>query len=300
MRSTAGTTRARLDPGRVRVEVGAAKVAITLLLVAGATVLGFWALWPYLYLECRRLEPARIAVIFLGDALALAWFVRLAFNHAIPGRAHFRPLRPSTKFGWALLLSAAAGLAVDLGFTLHQMNVEQDQYRNAQPAVAEVLDARRGEMPARTRYHFTVQFRDAEGVLRRTELETWRSMKKGWLHGTSSELIAQLQSGGVDRLPIRYDRAWPLRAWIEGVGPNDDSLAWFSLVVIVFQAISLLAGTVNFAFALQKQALKGRVPWWHDMHEAIPMSMEAGLMIFAGLVSRGWEWTTLAGVPWSP
>ena len=284
-------------PRKVVVDDNPRKVITVVLSGVLLSLAGFWAFWPYLESECRRIPPLTVGAIFLSDLLALAWFVRFALRHASRKRLQYRPVRLKTAFGWALMGSCMLGLCVDLLTTLNYMRVEEDQYRSGERVVAKVLRMRKAAKPARTRYQLAVEFRDRDGTLVRAELETWKSKKKGWLEGTSSELIGQLLAGRISELPIRYHRDWPQRAWIEGIGPHGDSIAWFSITVICFQAIFILAGTVPFLTELQRHARSGRVPWWHDLHDVIPLSVEGAFMLFSGLLHRGWEWTTLNNAP---
>lgn len=274
-------------------EVQPVKSAVALLAVLGLSIAGYLAFWPYLRDEYPRFELWKVVLLFLSDTIALLWFLWAIAKYVTGKGAPRRTIFPHTGFGWGLLVAAIIGIGLDLAMTLYQMHVEQSQYQNGQPTVADVLRATKAAKPARTRYRFMVRFRDSNGSVCETELETSDSKEKGWLHGTSDKLISQLQSGRVKQLPIRYDRSWPQRAWIEGIGPDEDSLLWFSLVVICFQAIFLVAGTCNFIMEMRKYVRKGRIPWWHDLHDLIPQSVEAALMLFSGLIYQSWSWTPL-------
>ena len=271
-------SQAELDRQLLLVRLGCLVVAIAL----GA---GLWFGLPYLTIEHHRLEPWKAIGIWTGDLMALFWFARFAFVHAVLGRPLVSTFTPDRRRTFKLIMFAGvAALLVDLGLTLYLMWDERAGYTRSQPAMAQLTALQVIKRPAATWYEFDCNFTDATGISHHAHLRI-----QAWKHILPSRLPPEVAKAlgaaptARPSIPIRYDPRFPVRAWVENNGWDDDNrLYWFSLFTLFIQA----AVTGLFLLLLRPRMFYGDMPWWSDIYKALPLASEAFLLLMMGLIDR--------------
>src|SRR5262249_47086522 len=128
-------------------------VRLGCLIVAAALGSGLWLGLPYLTIEHHRLEPWKALGVWSGDLMALLWFARFAFVHAVLGRPLVSTFTPDRRRTFKLImLAGAAALLIDLSLTLYLMWDERAGYARAQPAMVQVTALQVYKRPAATWY----------------------------------------------------------------------------------------------------------------------------------------------------
>jgi hypothetical protein len=255
--------------------------------VAGAAIIavGIWANWPYLAVEHQRLESWKIAGLLIGDVMGLLWFSRFAFSHAVSGD----PLVPVPVSNGRrnLRLITFAGLVailIDLGFTLFLMRDERDGYARGKVAEAQVIAIQEHRRPDATGYELDCRFKDEAGQPHEAHLRVLAEH-----HVLPSALppaaVRVLSGRGEEQgsIPIRYDAQFPARAWIDGLGWDDENgIYWFSL------GTSALQGGVIavFLLSLGRHSGGGMWPWWWDTYKVLPLVAETFCLLMMGLIDR--------------
>jgi hypothetical protein len=273
------TSTSATDDARVRL-VRFSCVAVLVLLW-----LGIWAFLPALIIEHRRIEHWKLLGLWAGDAVALLWFLRFAFVHALLGE----PLthkpdaigrRQFTRFAVAIALA----LLSDLGFTLYIMHGEREAYHRGRVVEAQVLSMHTHLRAKATWYSMDAEFRDLTGA---------RHVAHVRVHAENHILPEDLppetaralstQPPGLRSFQIRYDPVFPARAWVDGTGWDDGNrLYWFSLLTLFFQAIT----TALFLLMIHTHSRAGYWPWWRDTYKAIPLIAQAFWMFATGTIDR--------------
>lgn len=253
--------------------------------VAGALAVGLWANWPYLDVEHRRLEAWQIAGLWAGDVMGLLWFLRFAFTYAALGE----PLAPvpvsdGRRRLRLLALAGVAALLIDLAFSFYLMGQEREGYARGKLANAQVTALKVHERPAATGYDLDCSFRDQAGMAHQAHMRVLAPH-----HRLPSALppevvrVLEARGEGPKVIRIRYDPRLPARAWIDGLGWEDENgLYWFSVGTACLQA---------GAIAIFLLVLKGRTtgdtwPWWWDTYKALPLAAETFCMLAMGLIDR--------------
>jgi hypothetical protein len=262
--------------------------ALTGVLLAG----GFLGMWPVLLEGHQRIHPWQVPLLWAGDLVALLLFLRFFLTHGIRGQPLLdKPLGRRPRFrDWWPALSLLVAFAADLAYTGYEI-YEEHRVRETRAcsATGEILDyyrkpypAERGR-PAGTSYHVRYRFRDPQG--------TWR-------HGTFSTAI---EDGGrpvdphppevvagllADRrpLPLRvsYDPDWPARSWARDVPRLFEygQVFLFSMAFLWGQLV-VLPGLVT---AYLRAVRNGIVPWWRDLLEAVPLTVEAAVLLLLAVI----------------
>src|SRR5262245_3875127 len=83
-------------------------VRLGCLVVAIALGAGLWFGLPYLTIEHHRLEPWKAIGVWSGDLMALLWFARFAFMHAVLGRPLVPTFTPDRRRTFKLIMLAGA------------------------------------------------------------------------------------------------------------------------------------------------------------------------------------------------
>lgn len=258
---------------------------VRLACLAGAVILavGLWANLPYLIVEHRRLELWKICGLWCGDFMALLWFLRFVFDHAVLGE----PLVPRSpgEGRKSLRVLACAGLAallLDLAMTCFLMLDERQGYLDGCAATARVTAIQEHRRELATGYDLECEFPDTAGVRHTAHLRVYADR-----HVIPAPVAALLQAPPDSRPPvhIRYDPRLPARAWVDGLGWNDENgLYWLSISISALQA-----GVTLVWFLLLCQAARvgrGEWPWWWDIYKALPLAAETFCMLVMGLIDR--------------
>jgi hypothetical protein len=266
-------------------------VRLWTLLVLAVGAFGIWASWQYLTAELRRLEPWKLAAVFCGDAVALLWFVRFAFAHLLLNRPLLdEPAGARARTRVVLFVaSMIAALALDVGMTIYLHVVEQQRYELALPATADVHGMSTHHGSKGRNYTFDCTWRHPEtGSTHPATLRIHASrdrMNARWDFPpmVASAMVDQLlKDQAPANLPIRYDPAWPGRAWIEGVSDDENGLFYTSLFVHFGQAFAVALITI-IAWGRAFGAGGMHVwPWWLELGKIIPTAAQLLVIAFVG------------------
>ncbi len=259
------------------------KLRIACVGVAVALAIGLWFHMPYLSVEHRRLETWKIAGLWINDAAALLWFGRFVFIHAILGRPLTELRLSNGRARFKLVALAIVGtMLLDLAFTLYLMSDERASYVRGLVTDAKITRFHERKRPETTWYEFDCSFKDEAGLLHETHLRV--IAKHHVLPTTLPREVANaltVRGEGHEMIRIRYDRHTPARACIDGLGWEDENgLYWFSLLTLLFQAI----GTLLFLLLLWQQSERRILPWWWEVHKALPLAVETFWMLTTGLI----------------
>src|SRR5258705_740941 len=113
------------------------------LAVLGVLVAGLWLQMPYLAVEHSRLEPWRFVELWCADILALAWFARFAFEHAVEAEPLVAVPFADTRVQWRLVTTAGvAAVVVELLLTFSLMLNERERYKYGTTTDATVVAIR--------------------------------------------------------------------------------------------------------------------------------------------------------------
>ncbi|HSU56777.1 MAG TPA: DUF3592 domain-containing protein [Candidatus Dormibacteraeota bacterium] len=261
------------------------KVQLICLAICGLLGLALWANMPYLIVEHQRLETWQIAFLWIGDFTALLWFVRFAFVHAVLGRPLTDVLlSEGRKTRKVVVIASIGAMVLDLVFTVYLMVNERAGYQQGVVTQAEVFAIQVHKRELATGYDLDCRFKDELGIQHQAHL---RVLAKR--HEMPSGLpypAARLLEGASDadhHIPIRYDPRLPERAWINGLGWEDENgLYWFSVGTLLLQGGLVLL----FLLLLPRSPRDRTLPWWWDMYKAVPIAAEAFCMLAMGLIDR--------------
>jgi hypothetical protein len=262
-------------------------------------IYGAWAVGPYLANELRRLEPWKVAAIFFGDAIAALWFIRFAVARIVLGEPlEDRPAAARSRRTTILfLITMFGGLVVDTGFTIylhvHEFTAEYDA---GQRTTANVIRMETFHGTKGRNWTLHCEWRDGatskvyRGMLRvHCSLGTFDSEPAidGMpvdLPGVTASLLAEDHTPAT--VPIRFDRGWPARAWIEGVASDDNGLFWVSLAVLFVQGVIVgVAALAAWAKAFAPNS-PGVFPWWIELCKVLPSGVEIVVIAFIGTLFR--------------
>ena len=258
-----------------------------------------WAMGPYLDNELRRLEPWKVAAIFFGDAIAALWFIRFAVARIVLGETlEDRPAGARTRRTILLfLITMFGGLVVDASFTIY-LHVREytAEYDAGQRTVATVIRMETFHGPKGRNWALHCEWRDGStskiyrgllrvhGSLGTSDDEPAIDGMPPDLPGVTASLLADDHTPAT--VPIRFDRDWPARAWIEGVASDDNGLFWVSLAIVLIQAVIVaLAALAAWARAFARDSV-GVFPWWIEQCKVLPTGVEIVVMAFIGTMFR--------------
>ena len=252
--------------------------------IVAIVAVALWAFMPYLLVEHRRLEHWKLFGLLSGDLVALLWFGRFAFEHAVLGRPLSpMPINDGRRHFKTVAWVAVAAILIDLAFTFYLMLDERSAYARGSVTDAHVIAIKEKKRSAARWYELDCTFKDQAGTSHKTHLSV--QAKK---HVLPSQLpieairLLEVPNHAPRMIPIRYDPRHPARAWIDGAGwHNDNGLYWFSLLTLLFQTI------LTALFLLLLNAYRGSLfPWWWDIYKALPLAVEAFWMLIMGLIDR--------------
>jgi hypothetical protein len=248
-----------------------------------------WALHPFLTMEFRRLEPWKIALLCVGDCTCLMWFLWYFVQHVIlcdplcdKPIAQQEPKRVT----W-FYVSTILGLLFDLSATIYFGYRERGEYDDAILTSSTVQTMNTYHASKGLNWRMICRFRASDGRDYDTVVRLHLTPGDPFPETLSPKTVAELQAAkvGMD-LPIRYDRAWPARAWLDGVPDDDNGLMWFSIAAIAFQGIGMLIVGLMGWKSLQESRKQGMAPWWLDINRAIPAALQIVAMAYWGALMR--------------
>jgi hypothetical protein len=256
---------------------------------------GGWGLGPYLTREMRRLEPWKVVLVWFGTATALVWFVVFMVEYLVRGQ----PLRvrPWDSFKrekeWLLAVgSLLLSCGTDLAVTLHLMHEDRAAFQTAQVVQGQAVAMRAILHPRRNRYDLDCTFTDLQVNRHEARFLVSEDPVTGFPAAVPPATVQALRAGQAPvPLRISYDPAWPDRSWATDFGWDDGNrLHYFSLIVLVMRGGVLLL-LVEFMAMVTYHT--GRVPWWFDLHKALPFLVEVAFAAVVGpfmRLSGVWVW----------
>jgi hypothetical protein len=264
------------------------KARALLWLTAVLLVLGLAALWPVLEEMHQRVRPWEAPLHWVGDGVALFWFLRLLATHGVGGR----PLEDAPVQGprglraWWPALSLVAAAFVDLGYAVYSLADELDcRLHRARLTTGSIVDYYRipdnGPRPS-VSYYFTYEFQAPQGTWHSGSHSTTIHEGGRCVHPLPQEVVEGL-SAGRKPLPLRvaYDPDWPARSWpAEIANLPGRQLASFSVLFFLAHFLILPAVVIDYVRSVRR----GVVPWWHDLLPAVPMMGQAAMLFVVGLV----------------
>jgi hypothetical protein len=236
--------------------------------------------------EHRRMEPWRIACIWLNDATAVFWYLWFGLRYALLGRS------PQPR-SWELplvLVTSGLSLAIDLAITFDEMRHEQERFAAARETdgwivAAEPMELCRGDVK---RYTLTARYADAAGATH----ELTYTMGSSFV---PRDLKGQLAAGGFP-IPVRmsYDPDWPPRSWITPIGLHSgERLYNLSLIIQIVQALALLgmAGLARDLYrrgdaAAEAGTFVNLYRMWVFAAVLVPLSLVTFCWLVVGLITQ--------------
>ncbi len=254
-------------------------------MLLGLLIVALWAHLPYLIIEHRRIEPWKWVGLLSGDLMALGWFLRFVFDHAIVARPFISiSIRDGRKHFRIAACGGLTAIIIDLAFAFQLMATERHGYQQAHVTEAQVVTIKKHWRPAATWYEVECSFSDEAG--RRHDAHLRVEAEQHILPSQlSARAVAVLTATDptVDSIPIRYDQAHPSRAWIDGSGWEDDNrFYWFSLLTLLFQTIV----TALFLLLFLPYTRGNLLPWWWDTYKVLPLMVQVFWMLLLGLTDR--------------
>ncbi len=270
---------ANAHEGQVRRVQFACLAGVLLLLI------GLWANMPYLLAEHRRLELWKIAGLWCGDVMGFLWFARFAFAHAVL-RDPLTSVQPGEgrKSFKLVILAGVVAVVIDLVFTLYLMADERGGYARGHVAEAQVVAIQQHRRPAATGYDLECTFKDATGARHEAHLRVLATHHQ-LPTALPVDAVRVLSTRATDQrsIRIRYDPRLPERAWIDGLGWEDENgLYWFSIGTACLQA----ALTAIFLLLLRPLSAVSAWPWWWDIYKVVPLAAEIVCMLGMGFIDR--------------
>ena len=234
-------------------------------------------------MEHRRLEPWKILELWSADVLALFWFVRFTMLYAIAeealGASRIENGRQRLK---SFATIGLAVIAIDLLLTLHLMYDEHVRYTKGIIAEAQATAIHKSKRELETWYELTCQFRD-ERTLPRTVYLRVEAKGHALPSGVTAETFQTVATCTPGPVRIRYDPAFPNRAWIDGAGWEDgETIYWFSMLTLFFQS----AITALFLIFLAVELKNNILPWWWDIYKVLPLAIGAFWLFMIGLIDK--------------
>jgi hypothetical protein len=247
-----------------------------------ALAFGLWVHWPYLVVEHRRLERWKIVGLWFGDVSALFWFLRFAAVHAVLSVPLApAPLARRRRRLWSVGILIFGAMLIDLGMTLDLMRDERIAYARGTVTAATISDVRVHERAVADIYEIDCRFTDARGVAHDAHVRVYADkhvMPPALSVGVEHALRAR-QLGAT--LPLRYDPLLPPRAWIDGLGWEDDNGLYQLSLLVLFTQAGVMA---VFLLALAAHSRIGVAPWWWDTYKIVPLAVEVFWVVAMGMI----------------
>ena len=265
-------------------------------MTCAALLVGSWGFAPYFLREHRRLEPWKVALIWIGDATTFCWFVRFFVQHVL----HAEPLRakPWRVFKrekeWLFaLVSLLVSAGLDAGVTLWLKDNDEKAFANGVMVPGEVYDLRRSfPNSGDFRYELYCRYRDRNGGEHEERFLVLVKWGRDFPATVPAATALAMNRGDVPfALRVRYDPDWPARSWPADFGPDDGNrLHYFSLIVLAIQGLGLCLFVLFLAIFTKE---RGEVPWWFDLYKAYPFFIEVIFFALIGPAHRAsefWVW----------
>jgi hypothetical protein len=134
-------------------------------------------------------------------------------------------------------------------------------------------------------YQLDCTFKDTQGQNHEARFLVKEDPLTGFPAAVPPATAQALRAGQVPvPLRISYDPSWPGRAWPTDFGWDDGNrLHYFSLMALVMRGAGLLLFVEFMAIVTYTT---GRVPWWFDLHKALPFLVEVTFAAVVGPVFR--------------
>jgi hypothetical protein len=247
--------------------------------------LGIWAHLPYLEVELRRVELWKAVGLFTSDLLALVWFARFAFDHGVRGQPLCsQSVEAGRRTFKTVAIAGTAAVVIDLIFALYVMRDQRHGYETGLVTDAQVFEIKRERWPEVTWYELECRFSDVTGSIHHAHLRV--GAKKHVLPKTLPTEVTRLlgaPNAEQGQIRVRYDPRHPPRAWVEGMGFEDNNdIYWFSILTLFFQAIL----TFLLLLFLYERMKRGSLPWWWSVYKPLPFVVEIFWMLVTGLIDR--------------
>lgn len=261
------------------------KVQLACVVGVAFAAAGIWANYPYLVIEHHRLELWKIAGLLIGDLMGLIWFAKFALTHAVSGNPLVPvPAEKGKRNLRLIIFTGIIAILIDLGFALYLMHEEKTGYLRGKIAEGQVLAIQEHKRPVATGYGLDCRFKDESGQQHETHLRIFAEqhlLPKGLPDSVTNILKSRDIHG--NPIPVRYDPQFPVRAWIDGMGWEDENgFYWVSIGILLVQA----GATTIFLLQLGKRSANGIWPWWWDIYKALPLGAEALILLGMGLIDR--------------
>ncbi len=234
--------------------------------------LGLLFFWPFLEEEHRRMNPSMVWLVWVGDGFGLAWFTWYFTKHAVLGE----PFRYGTAQShrmrldwWLALVTLTAAIGSDLWITYQLGAEERNGFARAVVVLGEIGSVEKKSAAKFHRYLIRCRFQDGQGA---------------WQEGQFTLLEERNTEQFEDDLPVVVP-VLPARNWIADIHPNDGNRFYMMAGCIrLFQGIAIF----NFVVFLREAVKKhGRLPWWFDLHMALPFMVESAFLGVTGGLIRG-------------
>jgi hypothetical protein len=253
-------------------------LALLFALTCGGLTFGLLALYPHLVEEHRRMESSQVVLIWIGDVIALYWFVCYFVAHYFQGRPLGEDVGGTGRK--VAIISILLGLAVDLTATVLHKRHDHRRFQVAEVVVGEVhaVELRSSDHGM---YRLRCHFRDNDGVRREAAFYVGGINKDP---GLPADLVQKVVKGKVPfPLKVSYDPRRPACTWITDLGGGRHGFDIHNLSAIAV----LLQGFTLFLFHGVPWSLArtyGRDPWWVDLHRAYPIMVEAIVVALIGSI----------------
>lgn len=220
----------------------------TIGLTLAALVLGVWGCWDKLSREHARLDPWQIALVWLGNAMALAWFLyvaNLVFVRGADARAIAAKGKPTGKL---VLISMATALGIDLGATLFVSSQERAAFDRAVPAKGQLHAFENRGTLQEPRVELRYTFHDAAGSLHAATIEIYP--RGGFFFpeflSKQQQLALMAKAFPVD-FEVKYDPRQPLRNWPRGITWEETTIRW---LFVLSKVAAFVQGFLLLGFAM--------------------------------------------------
>jgi hypothetical protein len=234
------------------------------------------------------MPPWEAALLWIGDAIALVWFLQFVATHLFQGR----PLRSRSwsefkrEKEWVVaLVSLLLGAGLDLAITLLEMHKDKAGFASAEVAGGTVHSVQSRAGNERAFYELRCRYPDKQGQWYEGRFCVEEDFNAGFAAAVPPQTVQALWNGQVPfGVRVSYDPDRPERSWLTDFGWHDGNrLYYFSLIVLAIQGLGLLLFVEFLAMVTYHT---GRVPWWFDLYKAFPFLVEVGLIGLIGPLFR--------------
>lgn len=139
-------------------------------------------------------------------------------------------------------------------------------------------------------YFIEVAFNDQNGNPRRGFFHVVENKQKGFVLKLPNDLKQGLRNGKIPSpIALYYDPEWPERNWLadangELIDNYRDRLYYFGVCISVVQLVAVLLFALVLRSFLNSHQ---RLPWWYDVHKALPLMVLALLFGFVSVFVVG-------------